>query len=106
MQPPTPPEEIEYRRQERAKASRIQELQRDLSLAELRALPDDEVISRHDELRKLASEHWTLSPSDYEAELIRRRDERATMRLEFLTWVLVGLTASIVFLTIVLIVSD
>jgi hypothetical protein len=64
--------------------------------AELRALPDDELIRRHDVILTATEAGWQIGPDDYLSELRRREAERQGKRLEWPTWALFLLTAALV----------
>jgi hypothetical protein len=68
------------------------------TLAQLRALPDGELVRRHDFILTATVAGWQIGPDDYLNELRRRETERQSRRLEWLTWALFLLTAALVAL--------
>jgi nitrate/nitrite-specific signal transduction histidine kinase len=60
------------------------------SLAELRGLDDDTLISRYDAL--LSDGRYVARPDDYLAELQRREAERSTATMTKLTWTIAAMT--------------
>jgi hypothetical protein len=80
----------------------IAELQKGISLAEMKALPDSELVRRFDLL--VTSEHGDgfMGSQDYLDERDRRKTERATKWLIRLTVVLTVLTFVIAVFTVAL----
>jgi hypothetical protein len=78
-----------------------------VTLAQLRALPDAELVTRYDLLMARDVGAGALGPVDYLTELTRREREREGQRLADqtaalirLTWVLAGLTLALVVLEV------
>jgi hypothetical protein len=55
------------------------------TLAQFRALPDGELVRRHDFILMATGVRWKIGPDDYLNELRRRETERQSRRLEWLT---------------------
>ena len=68
------------------------------TLAELRALPDEEVVRRFD--AALAGRGWVVGPDDYANELARREAQRLDATLTRLTQVSTVLAAAVVLLDV------
>ena len=69
-----------------------------LTLAQLRALPDAEVVLRFD--AALAGRGWVVGPDDYANELARREAQRLSATLARLTRVITVLAAVVVLLAV------
>jgi hypothetical protein len=78
------------------------------TIEELRSLPEEEVIQRHDE----QATHTVVGTQHYLDELARRdavrqgeRMERLTASINWLTWIITGATIIGVILTLVSLLS-
>jgi hypothetical protein len=73
-----------------------------VTLRDLRAFSDDEIVRRHDLHMDPMAGEGALGPEDYRAEVDRRVAERQTTWLIRLTWVIAFLTVIIAVATIAL----